>query len=103
EKAGPVSADQLKSLQNIVADAGVLHMANYVRDLSTKVLFGDAANAYYQGKALRNLRAGNSPKHLEALVRKWFLGADHPATDKDYHYELAKGILYNGVPRLADV
>jgi len=103
EKAGAMTASELQSLRNIVADAAVLHMADYVRDLSTKVLFSYAPNAHYQGKALGNLRVGSSAGQLELLVKKWFLGADRPAADSQYHYELAQGILYNGVPRLGDL
>jgi hypothetical protein len=102
-KAGPLSLNELNSLRAIVADAAMLHMADYVRDLSTKILFGNAANGHFQGKRLGNLAAGSSANQLELLVKKWFLGADRPAIDSQYHYEYAQGILYNGVPRITDI
>ena len=98
-----MSQNEFNSLRMIVADAAMLHMADYVRDLSTKVVYGDAADAHYQGKTLGNLRVGSSAGQLELLVKKWFLGVDHPAIDSNYHYELAQGILYNGVPRIGDL
>ena len=103
EKAGAMTASELQSLRSIVANASVLHMADYVRDLSTKVLYSYGPNAHYQSKALGNLRVGSSANQLELLVKKWFLGADHPAADAKYHYELAQGILYNGVPQVTDL
>src|SRR5207248_480919 len=44
------------------------------------VVFGDAANAPYQGQPLGNLHTGSNSSQLEQHVDKTFLGLDHPQT-----------------------
>lgn len=100
-----VSADEVADLGKIVNQAPG-SMPDSVHNLSFKVVFGDAANAHYQGAELGNLSAGSSGTRLQNLVNKWFLGMDHPEAKNDagtttYQYKLAQGQLYqNGIAPL---
>src|SRR5262249_39791392 len=80
----------------------VLNMPDYVHVLSDKVINGNPANVLYQGKVLGNLAAGSSSLQLTELVKKWFLGADHPNVTANY--QLASGTLFaDGGPVATDV
>lgn len=80
EQDNVVSTYEFSDLRTLVADGNLLHMPDYVRVLSTKVVGSNAANVAYQGSALGNLQVGSSGGQLEALVGKWFFGADHPSS-----------------------
>jgi hypothetical protein len=107
EKAGTVSSTDFTDLQTLVNSAAALGMPDFVRVLSNKVVNGDPANATYQGAPLGNLTAGNSAGQLGELVKKWFVGADHPqatvgGTAFGYHW--AGGTLFGaGGPVYQDV
>jgi hypothetical protein len=100
---GVVSGAELNDLRIIVNNAVTLHLSDAVRNLTNKVVNGDAANARYQGANLGNLSAGVSANRLELLVDKWFLGKDHPLAQDDlgsvnYAYQNVSGSLFvNGV------
>lgn len=96
ENGSVIDANEYKDLQTIVNNSSYFHMEDYVRVLSSKVVFGTVANANYQGQPLGNLYAGSSSTQMEKLIDKWFLGTDHPSTP--YTYQLAQGSLFqNGV------
>lgn len=93
---GVVDATEFKDLKNLVSNASVLGMPEYVRVLTNKVVNGDPANQRYQYNSLGNLSAGSSSAQIENLVNKWFLGRDYPQTS--YTYKEASGSLFqNGV------
>lgn len=99
EKNG-VTARELSDLQTLVKQAGYLGMADYVRDLTAKVAYGDAANAALGGG---NLHPGSTGGHLEQLVGLWFLGPYHPAPDAGLHYVHAAGSLFGNGPAITDI
>ncbi len=102
-EAKEIDADQMQTLRTIVQNAKSLNIPPYVADLARKVVFGDPANAHFQGQALGNLEVGSPAAQLDALVRKWFLGEDLPALDSKYHYQKAAGMLFNGEPKVSDL
>lgn len=77
---GSVDSQEIADLRTIVNNSGRFQMADYVKNLSTKVAFGHSANALYQGGSLGNLVAGSSATQLDKLIGKWFLGNDLPST-----------------------
>jgi hypothetical protein len=96
-KDGVVSNAEFNDLRTLATNANVLHMPDYVRVLTNKVVVGDKGNGSFQGNALGNLRTGSRGQQLNNLVAKWFLGKDSPiinTKDTHYHYELAKGTLF---------
>jgi len=100
---GTVSANELADLRTLVANAGLLGMADPVRSLADKVVNGNPANQRYQGQALGNLTAGSSGTILQNLVNKWFLGLDRPAVDAGIAYVAAAGSLFGAGPSYTDV
>jgi hypothetical protein len=100
---GTIDEDQFQTLRSIVQNARSLGMAASVADLSRKVVFGDPANAHFQGEPLGNLEIGSPSEQLDRLVKKWFLGQDPPALDPKFHYEEAAGVLFDGPPKLFDL
>ncbi|WP_017653409.1 C2 family cysteine protease [Fortiea contorta] len=91
-----IDANEYKDLQTIVNNANYFKMDDYVRVLSSKVVFGTVANTNYQGQALGNLYAGSSSTQMEKLINKWFFGSDRPSTP--YTYKFAEGSLFqNGI------
>jgi hypothetical protein len=96
-----IDATEYKDLQTIVNNSSYFHMEDYVRVLSSKVVFGTTANANYQGKPLGNLYAGSSSSQMEKLIGKWFLGSDRPSTP--YTYQLAEGSLFQDGASYKDV
>ncbi|MEW6495406.1 MAG: C2 family cysteine protease [Cyanobacteriota bacterium] len=79
---GTVDSQELADLRTIVNNSGRFQMADYVKNLSSKVAFGHSANALYQGQdgSPGNLVAGSSAGQLDKLIGKWFLGNDLPST-----------------------
>jgi hypothetical protein len=110
EADGAVTGAELFSMQALV-DTSAVPMADYVRNLAGKIVNGNPANGYFQGQWLGNLYPGSSASTLDALVQKWFYGADHPQTDIDpttgapFSYALAGGTLYgsSGAPNVNDI
>ena len=103
---GTIYSTELNALKNTVyyAYAGGndhLNMADDVRNLSHKVVNGDAANARYRGGNLGNLAAGSRADQLDKLVHKWFLGDDRPQIAANYQYATASlfgsGIRYTDI------
>ena len=87
---GAVDATEITDLRTLVDNAADLGMADYVRVLLSKVVYGDTANK------LDNLEASNSNVQLDKLVNKWFLGSDRPETSHTYKY--TQGSLFqNGI------
>jgi len=102
-ESGTVDDEQLETLRRIVDNAGRLGMATNVADLAHKVVFGDPANAHFQGEPLGNLNDAPSAETLDKLVKKWFLGQDLPKIPAKYHYVKAAGKLFDGPAKLTDL
>ncbi|MGA2253719.1 MAG: C2 family cysteine protease [Thermoguttaceae bacterium] len=107
-----LSATDFADLKTIVKqDSASFDMPNYVRVLSSDVVFGSYANRFFTGgqdtpTPLGNLQAGSSAKQMDELVGKWFLGTDLPQAACDWlgtdvTWAPVSGTLYgsvNGVP-----
>lgn len=102
-ESGTVDDEQLETLRRIVDNGIRLGMPPAVADLARKVVFGDTANAHFQGEPLDKLEPGPSAEVLDKLVKKWFLGQDLPKLDSKYHYAKAAGVLFDGPPKLFDL
>ncbi|MEO1560206.1 MAG: hypothetical protein AAFS12_11440, partial [Cyanobacteria bacterium J06632_19] len=95
---GSVNGYEVKDLRKIVGNAKSFGMAEHVRVLSSKVVYGNVANKLYRGSTLGNLYAGSNSTHMEKLVGKWFLGNDRPSIDSGYTYKFTQGSLFqNGI------
>jgi hypothetical protein len=90
---GTVSGATMQSLQALIANAGQLNMPGYVTDLANDVVNGNQDNANYQcldsqgneiTYTLGDLSVGSSSTQLTALVNKWFLGVNEPASATAY-------------------
>jgi hypothetical protein len=103
ENGNKVTAQERIDFINISNPASGFSMTDDVRDLTRDVVSSNPANKHYQGKALGNLKAGNSSAKLEKLVDKWFYGDDLPTTDKFSHYELISGNLFEDGPTYGDI
>jgi hypothetical protein len=77
-----VTKSAMQCLQTVVADAAPFKMLDYVSNLASKVVNGNAANATCQTGPLGNLdpNGGSYSWLLQNLVYKWFMGQDYPAT-----------------------
>jgi len=91
---GVVSQGVLTDLKTLLADAAVLNMPGYVQVLAGDIINGNTANTSYQGQTLGNLAVNSSGTHLDKLISKWFLGADHPSTG-GYSYSTVTGPLFS--------
>src|SRR5262249_54490441 len=100
---GNVTGAELTDLKTLASNSAYLGMPDSVRDLSSKVVNSDPANAHYLGHTLGNLYAGSSGTQLESLLGKWFLGKDHPAAASNTHYAYAAGTLFGSGPVYTDV
>jgi hypothetical protein len=103
---GVVSSTEFSDLTAVANNASLYTGVEYVGVLTKDVVLGNVANAKYQGTTLGNLRAGSSAAHLEKLVNKWFLGADHPVANyggTNYAYAKASGSLFVGAAKYSDV
>ncbi|HEV2973321.1 MAG TPA: C2 family cysteine protease [Pirellulales bacterium] len=98
-----IDDDQFQTLRALAENAKLLGMPPFVADLARKVVLADPANARFQGQPLGDLEPGSSGKHLEALVQKWFFGADRPQIDSKFHYQRTAGVLFDGAPKLSDL
>ncbi|MEM6754869.1 MAG: C2 family cysteine protease, partial [Cyanobacteria bacterium P01_C01_bin.38] len=87
---GAVDSTEITDLRTIVDNASDLGIQDYVRVLSSKVVYGDTANKS------GNLQAGSSDIQLDKLINKWFLGSERAQTSHTYQY--AQGSLFqNGI------
>ena len=86
-----VTTNELSDLRTLVGNAGAVGMPDYVRNLANKVVNGDPANNYFQGRWVGNLVAGNTGATLRTLVQEWFFGLDRPATAAGVTYATAAG------------
>ncbi len=104
---GTVSATEFADLQLIVNNASLFTGVSYVQVLAADVVLGSAANAYYLGQTLGNLKAGSTGAQLNNLVGKWFLGTDHPLGKTDwgttFSYRQISGTLFVGGAAYTDV
>jgi hypothetical protein len=102
-KDGVVDATELGDLKHIVNNSRLYNIPDYVQNLASDVVNGNAANQTFQGRALGNLTAGSTAATLNTLVDKWFLGADVPAlTSSNYTYQYTAGNLFNGTANYLD-
>lgn len=100
---GIVDAVEMGDLMHIVNNGRLYNIADYVQNLASDVVNGNRANLTFQGRSLGNLTPGSSAAQLNALVDKWFLGADVPVlTSTSYSYQTAFGSLFNGTPSFLD-
>ncbi len=85
--AGSVTASEFKDLQTIVSyfnKTNGIQVSPYLAYISTRLINGDAANAFWTGGAmsavaLGNLAPGSTQTQMNELIGKWFLGTDLPA------------------------
>jgi len=84
ESNGAVTSTEMSDLTKIVNTPSLFGSLDYVDQLASNIVLGNAANAHYQGAALGNLAVGSSAAQLELLVDKWFLGTDHPVASSAY-------------------
>lgn len=102
-KDGVVDAKELGDLKHIVNNGQLYNIVDYVQNLASDVVNGNAANQTFQGRPLGNLTAGSTSWQLNTLVDKWFLGADVPALNNgSYTYQYTAGNLFNGTPNYQD-
>lgn len=96
-----VDVTEFNDLAAIASNNNLFGTPKDVGKLTSYVVFGNSANANYQGQALGNLAAGSTASQLTNLVNKWFLGLDRPVTP--YNYEPAAGQLFVNGPSYADI
>lgn len=99
---GLIDSIELGDLKTVLTNAATLNIASYVGILAGDIVYGNVANAHFQGQLLGNLVAGSSAATLNKLVDKWFLGADHPAAGT-YTYRTVAGSLFVGGPAYTDM
>jgi hypothetical protein len=92
---------EMSDLQLIVQTASLFGSLDYVKNLASKIVLGNMANAHYQGGTLGNLAVGSSAGQLKLLVDKWFLGTDHPAAGSGY--ATVSGPLFSGGATYTDI
>lgn len=103
-----VDQTEFKDLQKLVNNGDRFAMPDYVKVLSKKIAFGNAANREYQGKKLGNLRADSSAAQLQKLVNKWFLGTDRPLAQSSggftqYEYRQSDAPLFQDGISYSDI
>lgn len=98
---GVIDAVEFTDLKTIANNTALFGSRDDVRQLTSYVVLGNAANAHYQTGSLGNLAAGSSALQLQNLVNKWFLGLDRPATS--YAYAPASGTLFVGGANYTDI
>ncbi len=97
---GAVTSDALGVLETITSPQGeaALNVPDYVAVLANDVVWGNPANANYQGQPLGNLADQASDQAratcLTDLVDKWFYGDDLPAVAPGLTYDVTAGPLY---------
>jgi hypothetical protein len=94
-----ISADELRDLRVIVANASAFNISDPVRVLTNKVVNGNVANQKFQGQTLGNLAAGSTDLHMDNLIGKWFYGSDRAATLSSSHTyrEFSGSLFQNGI------
>ncbi|QIZ69831.1 C2 family cysteine protease [Oxynema aestuarii] len=92
--SGVVDAYEFADLQTLTSNKDYIKMPDYVQILSTKISHGNPANKSYRGTYLGNLQAGSSGEHLGKLIKKHFLGQDHPLPKGEYSYGSASNVEY---------
>jgi hypothetical protein len=96
---GTLTAANFSELKTILNQASALNMPGYVQSLASDVIYGNAANATYQGHSLGNLAVGSSSVVLTDLIDKWFYGTDLPTlTDSSLVYRSVSGSLFPHTP-----
>ncbi|MEC4803956.1 MAG: C2 family cysteine protease [Jaaginema sp. PMC 1079.18] len=91
---GVVDSNEFADLQLLSSDVSYIKMADYVRNLSTKIAHGDKANEKFLGQALGNLYAGSSATQLQKLMDEHFFGKDLPLAQGNYAYGSANQAAY---------
>ena len=103
-----VGSYNMESLRAIVGKKSFFAGLPYVQTLSTYIVNGSVANGHYQGQALGNLHVASTGSDLQLLVNKWFLGLDHPETNRagwsaPLTYKEAAGVIFDGAPSYTQV
>jgi hypothetical protein len=97
---GVIDATELNDLKYILANASSFQLPGYVQVLTGNIVYGNVANAHYQGQTMGNLAAGSTASQMNNLIDKWFYGSDHPETS--YAYRYFAGSLFVGGPAYND-
>ena len=109
---GGVTSSALDALEILTTpqNESRLNMPDYVAVLANDVVWGNPANASYQGQPLGNLANQGSDQLLATalndLVDKWFFGTDQPAIDASAvaagaTYSVVAGSLFGDNPNQA--
>lgn len=96
---GVVDATEYTDLKQVLSSLSYL-MPDYVKNLSGKIVNGDAANPR---SGFGNLHAGSSSTQMENLIGKWFLGNDRPDAAAGTTYRYVNGSLFQGGANKNDV
>jgi hypothetical protein len=96
---GRVDASELSDFRLLANRASSYGIADYVRGLTSNLVFANPANRVYRGAVAGDLVAGSTATHLNNLIDKWFLGADAPTlTMPSLTYQYTTGQLFSGTP-----
>lgn len=101
EDGNVIDLTEFNDLKAIVGNARLFGGLDYVDQLASDVVSGNAANAHVAGISLGNLVPGSSSLQMEHLVNKWFLGLDHPTAGGAYR--LTAGQLFVGGAAYTDI
>jgi hypothetical protein len=88
DAVGGMTAAKFSALQTLASSlntSGGMTASAYVQQITDDVVFGNSANAKWNGgsataSALGNLTATSSQTVVDELIGKWFLGTDLPST-----------------------
>jgi Calpain family cysteine protease len=119
--AGGITASKFGALQTFASElntAGGIRVSPYVQQITDDVIFGNSANAAWNGGAatatkLGNLTAASTQTQADELIGGWFLGTNLPSlslaslgqANFDPTYQNSALPLYgpSGVPTIQDV
>jgi Calpain family cysteine protease len=84
---GGMTASKFSTLQTFASElntAGGISVSPYVQQITDDVIFGNSANATWNGgaataTALGNLKAASTQTQADDLIGEWFLGANLPS------------------------
>ncbi len=87
---GSITSAELMGVRTIVNSVS---MPEYVKNLASKVVYGDLANTK---SGIGNLYGGASDTRVESLVSKWFFGGDRPDAAGTYRHT-SGSLFQNGI------
>ena len=112
-----LSNEQLSDLKSIASNIGSMGASAYLEFITKAFVNGDPDNATWTGggpstSTLGDLGAGESVKHLNELIGKWFLGTDLPSDTIDItgdgefvvsYSTVNKSLFGAGGPSMSDI